>query len=567
MLPAEWSWQFFGYSLLFSAATIMCFVGAMRARRIEDDETSRGLVALLATTGGWAFFELGLLVVPSTTIAYGLYELSLIIGLATVGAWLYFCSAYTGRSFHRNQLYRRTAVAVYLVIVGIKLTNPIHGLYFATEFTATPFPHLAVEHEVIHWVVSGVAYSLASVGLFMLYEMFLDANYDTRPLAVLAAATAIPVVLDITGFATDVLLDVNYEPLGVAVFAAGVLYVFKDRFFAVQLANNVDEAMVHIGPEGRIQRTSERADRAFPMLADAAGEPFGSVFPTAAEKLGETDQILEWNRGGETKYYLVNDISATLGQTDIVQSVVFTDVTETETRRQELKRHNAQLEGFAAAIRHNLLNTLQVVEARLVHADEALGDGDLEEANESLVKASEASHTMTDTVDDLSVLAREGQTVEEMQPVSFAAVARDAFAAVEKDELDLAVTQGGEIWADESRLRNILQNGFEFAAYNEAATVTVSLRDDGFEIADDGDSPDETDVEMFFQYGRAVPDADAGMILPNLEMLVRTQGWDVTVDLEYDDGFRFVVSGASTDPTAAAMHDQSVAEPADPTVR
>jgi signal transduction histidine kinase len=565
MLPTDWSWQFLGYFLMFSAATVVCLVAAMRARKIEDDETSRGLVALLATTGGWAFFELGLLVVPSPAVAYWMYELSLIVGLATVGAWLYFCSAYTGRSFHKNRLYRNTAVAVYLVIVGIKLTNPIHGLYFATELTATPFLHLAVEHGIIHWLVSGIAYSLASVGLFMLYEMFLEANYDTTPLAVLAAATAIPVALDVTGFATDVLLDVNYEPLGVAVFAVGVLYLFKDRFFAVQLAKDVDEAIVHIGPEGRIQRTSDRADREFPMLADATGEPFDSVFPAAAERLGDTEQVLEWNRDGDTRYYLINDISATLGQTNIVRSVVFTDVTEAETRRRELKRHNAQLEGFAAAIRHNLLNTLQVVEGRLAHADRALGNGNVQEANESLVKASESSRSMADTVDDLSVLAREGQTVEDVQSVPFATVARDAFTDAETGDLELAVSGDGSIRADEGRLRKILRYGFEFAAYNDAATVTVTLRDDGFEIVDDGDTPDETDVEAFFQYGRAVPDADTGMILPNLEMLVRTQGWDVTVDLEYGDGFRLVITGAPTDLTASVTGDQSPAGLADST--
>ncbi len=567
MLPSGWSWQFIGYFLMFSVATTVCAVAAVRANKIEDDETSRGLVALLATTGGWAFFELGLLVVPSPAVAYGLYELSLIVGLATVGAWLYFCSAYTGRSFHKDRLYRNTAVGVYLVIVGIKLTNPIHGLYFATELTTTPFPHLAVEHGIIHWVVSGIAYALASVGLFMLYEMFLEANYDTTPLAVLAAATAMPVALDVTGFATDVLLDVNYEPLGVAVFAAGVLYVFKDRFFAVQLANDVDEAIVHIGPDGRIQRTSDRADREFPMLADATGEPLSSAFPAAADRLADPDRVLEWDRDGDTRYYLINDISATLGQTDIVRSVVFTDVTEAETRRQELSRHNAQLEGFAAAIRHNLLNTLQVVEARLAHADRALGNGAVQKANESLVKASEASNTMTDTVDDLSVLARDGQTVEEMQQVPFAETVSDAFADVETGQIDLVVTQDGTIRADERRLRKILENGFEFAAYNDAATVTVSLRDDGFEIADDGDPPDETDVEAFFQYGRAVPDADTGMILPNLEMLVRTQGWSVTIDLAYDDGFQFVVSGARTDLTTPAAREQPVGNRADSPAR
>ncbi len=559
-MPFESSWPLVGYLLTFGVATLASGIAAVRARKIEAAETRRGLVALLVTTAGWAFFQLGTLVVSDGSVAYGLHVLSLIVGLATVGAWLYFCSAYTGRQFHRDASYRRVAAAAYLGIVVVKLTNPVHGLYFDAELVSTPFVHLAVQHGVVHWVVSGIAYALASVGLFMLYELFLEVDYDTRPLGVLAAATALPVTLDLVGVTTGLLLEINYEPLGVAVFAVGVLYVFEDRFFAVQLVDDVDDAVVHLDTDGRIRELNGRARERFPQLAGAVGESFADAFPAAAERLGAADRTLESDYGDETRYYLVSDVSATLGQTDIVQSVVFTDITEVERQRRELERHNAQLEGFAAAIRHNLLNTLQVVVGRLNHADTALGAGEVREAGDSLAEASRAVEDMSGTVADLAALARDGQTVETTSRVSLAETARDAFDRVETADLALSVATDGTVQANRSRLQRLLETSVEFALYNEATTVTVALRDDGFEVTDDGNSLPDADVEGFFEYGRAVPDSDAGMILPNLQMLARTQGWEATVDTDYDDGFRLVVSGATTARAGATTHEQQSAE-------
>jgi len=551
MLQISGQLQEAGYVLVHGGAALGCAVAAMRARKIEDEGTRRGLVSFLVTTCGWALLELGFLVAPSPATMYAAYVASLVVGLATVGAWLYFCSAYTGRAFHRNRTYRRGAAVLYLVIVGVKITNPLHGLYFDAELTATPFTHLAITHDIFHWLVSGLSYALAAVGLFMLYETFLKADFDTRPLAVLAGLTGLPVVFDVVGLVTSTVLEINYEPLGVTLFAVGVLYSFEDRFFTVQLADGVDEAMIHLDAAGRVREVDRRARRLFPELADATGQRFASVFPEAADRLDSPEQILEWTQGDRTRYYLVSDISFALGQTDICRSVVLTDVTETERKRRELQRHNTQLEGFAAAIRHHLLNSLQVIDGRINHAGDALDAGDVQRANESLAKVSRVTDQMTGTINDLATLVRAGQTVEDAGPVKFGELARAAFGAAETEDLDLSVDGDGEVIADKTRLYDLFEEGFEFAAANGASTVTVALHENGFAIADDGEKPGDGDVDRFFEYGRAAPDSDTGMSLPNLRMLARTQGWEITLDTEYTNGFRFVVSGVITDRVRA----------------
>ncbi|WP_318569969.1 hypothetical protein [Salinigranum marinum] len=65
------SWAFLGYVLAYGGATLVCAVALVRARRIDDAETRRGLVALIAGSGGWAAWELGFLVAPTPRLQYG----------------------------------------------------------------------------------------------------------------------------------------------------------------------------------------------------------------------------------------------------------------------------------------------------------------------------------------------------------------------------------------------------------------------------------------------------------------------------------------------------------------
>jgi signal transduction histidine kinase len=554
------STAFVGYVLAYGVAGLVCSVAVLRARKLEDPETRRGLVALLAGSGGWAFWELGFLVAPTPRLRYGAYLVSLIVGLATVGAWLYFCSAYTGRSFHRNGAYRRAAVGVYLAIVVVKLTNPLHGLYFTTEFVPVPFPHLTIQHGLLHWLVTGLSYVLVGVGFFMLYELFLEADYDTTPLGVVAALTGLPVVLDVLGFATPWLIDINYEPLGVAVFAVGVLYLFADRFLAVQLTDGVDDAVVYLDDADRIRAVSGRAERLFGSLSGSVGEPFAAVLPAAAARLdGDgaapdegTGRILERDQGGERRYYLVSDSSFAIGQVDFGRIVVFTDVTETERRRRELARQNEQLEGFAAAIRHELLNTLQIVDGWVTTAGEALDSGNPQAARESLRTASRTADRMSEIVVDLATLARQGQTLDGTGRVDVEAVATTAWETVETGDATLSV-DAGAVEADETRLRNLFESAFVFAVHNGASTVRIRLADDGFVVEGDGDPVGAADPEDFFAYGVSVPDSKAGMALPNLRTFARTHGWETRIDTDYDDGVRVVVSGVvGPDPVPRA---------------
>ncbi|MFW5950065.1 MAG: histidine kinase N-terminal 7TM domain-containing protein [archaeon] len=213
---------------------------ATRLSRIDDPDTRRGFRALLHTTSGWAFAHVAFLLAPSAPLKHAFY----LVGLSAVGAWLYFCSASTNRSFHRQATFRSLAVAVFRAIITVKLTNPLHGLYYTRTLVSSPFVHLAVTHHVAHWIVMGLSYALSLVGFFMLVGYFSTISYRLTPLLGLIVITGLPIVFGTIGFTTPYLIDITYEPIGVAIFAVGVMFVYLDRLRTIQLAASQDAPII-----------------------------------------------------------------------------------------------------------------------------------------------------------------------------------------------------------------------------------------------------------------------------------------------------------------------------------
>jgi PAS domain-containing protein len=305
MVAVSGSTAFSLYAGAYAVATIGCILALGRATRVQDNDTRRGLVGLLLGSGGWAALELGFLVAPDG-LKYGFYLASLVVGLTTVGAWLYFCSAYTGRSFHRDASYRHLAAAVYLAIVVVKVTNPYHGLYFTTAPVTEPFPHVTIMHQTFHWVVTGLAYALSAIGFYLLFETFRGSNYATGRLSLLVALAGLPVVFDVIAYSgLGPVITLNYEPVGVALFAVGVLYVADGSFVAVrrfgreQLLDQLDEAVVIVDTDWRIKDTNEAARELFPSLADSLDAALVDVVPELDDLLPvEDSRVIEFADDG-----------------------------------------------------------------------------------------------------------------------------------------------------------------------------------------------------------------------------------------------------------------------------
>ncbi|WP_263818577.1 sensor histidine kinase [Salinibacter sp.] len=359
-----------GYLLAFVAATAACLGAAWRARSIPSPETRQALTWFFSGSAVWAGAYVGFLLVGSAFEKHLFYQLSLIVGFGTVFAWLWFCSAYSGRGLHRSLKVQQFAAAVFVIVTALKVTNPLHGLYYGLEPVGGAFG-LVVTHETLYWVVMAVAYALSAAGYLMIFEFLLEAEAKVLPLGVLTGLTALPAAFNVIGHVEPALLDITHEPLGVAVFAVGLMLVYETQFSVVQLTGSVEEPNLTIGREGRIRGLGGGIQEIIPSLSE---EDLGRPLTEALPGLGETIRRGEpaWRAGfekgeaqecgggqattntvqseasarseGHCRYFRV--IQTSLGQGMDTQTVVLSDITERKRRERELRESERRFQAM-----------------------------------------------------------------------------------------------------------------------------------------------------------------------------------------------------------------------------
>ncbi|MDL0120048.1 histidine kinase N-terminal 7TM domain-containing protein [Halobacterium salinarum] len=534
------------YVCLFTVAALACFVSLTQLQRITDSDTRRGLWALLLTSGSWATAHVGFLVSPTTELKLGWYTFGLVVGLAAVGAWLYFCSAYTGRTYHQNPTYRRLAVVVYVVLVAVKVTNPLHHAYFTTTAVATPFPHLSVYTGPLHWTVMGLSYALAFVGYFMLLELFTQIDLDTRALFALVGITGLPVVFDLVGYTTPFLIDITYEPVGVAVFAVGVAFVYIDQFDAVQLAGERDVPVIALDADNHIRDTNRAARTLFPNLDGTESTHLETILPRVADCLDSDEPILKMQQEGSIRYYRVTEAPYGTTEAGLGRTIVLTDVTDREMYRGELERQNERLERFASLVSHDLRNPLNVATGRF----ELLREEEEITANTHAEAVDRALTRMDDLIEQTLTLAREGKPVDQWDAVSLSSVASGCWKMVETNTAELRVADDLEFKAGPTRLQRLFENLFRNALDHGGPDVTVTvgaLPDQaGFYISDDGPGIPESDRDSVFDLGYTTREEGTGFGLAIVDEMVAAHGWGIEVTEGDVGGARFEITGIET---------------------
>ncbi|MBB4091399.1 ATP-binding protein [Salinibacter ruber] len=259
------------YLAVFTVAAAGCLVGAWWAyRRVSLPGVRLGLVGLLSTSGLWALCHVGVLLSPGLGLKVAFYEAGLTVGFGTVFAWLWLCSAYSGRALHRRPGVRWAALAVFAAVTLTKLTNRWHGLYFSAEMSVGPFPHLAVDHHVIYWLTAGLSYALAAVGFCMLAEPLRRAQVGGGKLAGLFALTALPLGANAIGYAGPYLLDLSHEPVGVAAFALGALALRRSRkescLEEASRAGREERPSLVLSADGQVRNYNQAAAELIPAL-------------------------------------------------------------------------------------------------------------------------------------------------------------------------------------------------------------------------------------------------------------------------------------------------------------
>lgn len=216
-----------------------------------------------------------------------------------------------------------------------------------------------------------------------------------------------------------------------------------------------------------------------------------------------------------------------------------TDISNRKEREQDLQRQNDRLEEFASIVSHDLRNPLTVAEGQLELARETCDSDHLDEIER-------AHDRMNALIEDLLTLAREGETVTEVEPVDLTATVEGCWRNIDTSDATLVTETDTEILADERRLQQLLENLLRNAIDHGGSGVTLTVGDlkNGFYVADDGRGipPDERD--QIFEPGYSTALDGTGFGLSIVKEICDAHNWEITVCESEAGGAQFDIRWA-----------------------
>ncbi len=207
-------------------------------------------------------------------------------------------------------------------------------------------------------------------------------------------------------------------------------------------------------------------------------------------------------------------------------------------RERQLQRQNERLEEFASVVSHDLRNPL------------ALAVGHLELAREEcdsthLDVVADAHDRMDTLTEDLLRMAREGEHVQETEPVALGAFAETCWQGLATADATLRSRTDRTIEAKPSRLKQLFENLFANAVEHggDDVTVWVGPLDGGFYVADDGPGVPADEREAVFDAGYSTSPDGSGFGLSIVRQAAAAHGWEIRVTEGAEGGARFEITG------------------------
>jgi PAS domain S-box-containing protein len=310
-------------------------------------------------------------------------------------------------------------------------------------------------------------------------------------------------------------------------FPNGAVFMFDDNLRYVRVGGGELEAL-GVAPD---EIEGSKVHDIFPeQLADELAQYY-------TDTLEGNSHTFTQRVAGKT--YRTWTVPVQIGDTDIDYGMGMSqNITGQIQRRQELERKNERLEEFASIVSHDLRSPLSIVEGRLELAQESC-------ESDHLTRAADALDRSQALIDDLLTLAREGETVGELEPVDLADVAEDSWQTVETGSATLEAHGTHTLRADRSRLQELVENLYRNAVEHggDGVTVSVGAMDDGFYVADTGPGIAEADREEVFEAGYSTNEDGTGFGLRIVKQIADAHEWEITVTESEQGGARFEITG------------------------
>ena len=211
------------------------------------------------------------------------------------------------------------------------------------------------------------------------------------------------------------------------------------------------------------------------------------------------------------------------------------NVTDRVERERQLRQQNERLDEFASVISHDLRNPLNIAQGR---ATLLAGQAESKHLDPLL----RALDRMEAIVEDTLTLARQGDTIDETEPIGLTDLVGKCWATVDTENATIEIADEMTFQADPDRLRHVFENLFRNAVEHGGPDVTVRVGrydDRGIYVEDDGPGIPAAEREDALEAGHSSARGGTGFGLTIVKRIVEAHGWELSVTEGTDGGARF----------------------------
>ena len=211
------------------------------------------------------------------------------------------------------------------------------------------------------------------------------------------------------------------------------------------------------------------------------------------------------------------------------------NVTDRVERERQLRQQNERLDEFASVISHDLRNPLNVAQGRAT-----LLAGQAE--SEHLEPLLRALNRMEAIVEDTLTLARQGDTIDEMESIGLTDLVGKCWATVDTKNATIEIVDEMTFQGDSDRLQHVFENLFRNAVEHGGPGVTVRVGrygERGIYVEDDGPGIPADKREDVLEPGHSSAHGGTGFGLSIVKRIVEAHGWELAVTEGTDGGARF----------------------------
>jgi len=553
------------YLFLLEVSSVLALATLLRIRREESTGIDRPLQLLLVAVFVWTTMTFGDQLGISPAVTYTFTKLSY-LGIPVVStAWFLVALEYTDRGdFVNGRLL--VALAIEPVLVNVVVwTNEFHQLFWTLDPSRAVTP--ITGHGPLFFVHAGYLYLITMAGVLVVADVIRRRERLFQMQSVVLGVSALIPLAGNVLFVTEL---VAVDPTPPAFLASGLLFYWAVAVGDVMAISPVARRTVidtmsagmFVVRNGRLADVNRQGRRLLGvdtntdivgvrleyLLEDARlFTLFDGVVQSTKTVTLDTDR---GRRHFEVEVSPVLDDGDRVGRLFLVQ-----DITARVERQRELERKNEQMEGFASVVSHDLRNPLTVAAGYVDNISDVTDD----ETIAGYASEASAAHDRMETlIENILTMAREGDAVENPDPVSLWTVARDAWGTVDTAEMTLAAaddaTTDAVVLADADRLQRLFENCFRNAREHAGSDVTVTVGVDGFDdsnsvldpavrsfwVADDGPGIPAEDRESVLEEGFTTHQDGTGFGLAIVREISEGHGWTVSTAESETGGAKFV---------------------------